>query len=257
MKKIALVVLAAFSLCGYAQTDQKNSVKINFSPAMTLANNLGINYERKLSDAFSVNLRVNYTSKKVLPFNSLAKDALGPVLDSAGVNSDILNTKFTSTGIGLQFKYFFKKEALRGFYLAPYFGYQTGGLKPFEFDFPDSSDPNVKHGGEVSARFTFLGAGVGIGNQWVHKSGFTFDIMWVGIGAGGNTIKLRGQDDSGDVDYAYVNQQVVDFLADDGSDLDKYGLKVSSNYSNDHIEIIGKHIFPYMKLLNISVGFSF
>ncbi len=255
MKKLIVILCLGTPFLGLSQS---NSVKINFSPAMTLVNNLGINYERKLGDAFSANLRFNYTSKKALPFNNLAKELLKPVLDSAGVNSDVLDTKFNSWGIGLQFKYFPKKESLRGFYLAPYFGFQTGGLKPFLFDFPDSGDPTIKHTGEVNASFSFLGAGIGIGNQWIHKSGFTFDILWVGLGAGGNTIKLKGEDNSGgNINYAEIQQDVDEFIANDGSDLEKYGLAVSTRSSNNDIEITGKHIFPYMKILNISIGYSF
>jgi hypothetical protein len=257
MKKIALLILLALPMIGSAQTDQKNSVKMKFSGATIMANNLSFNYERKLSDAFSVNIGLNYTSKKVLPLKRIADEQLGPVLDSAGVNSDILNTKFNSWGIGLQFKYFFKKKALRGLYLAPYFGFQTGGLKPFLFDFPDQNDINVKHEGTVNAKFSFLGGGIGIGNQWVLNNGLTFDVLWLGLGAGGNTIRLRGEDTSGDINYEYIDGEVETFLAEDGSEFDKYRLKFTSDHSSNHIEIVGKHIFPYMKVLNISVGFSF
>lgn len=256
MKKTVCTILVAIPFLGFAQKDPKNAVKINFSPTMSMVKNLGINYERKLSNSFSANVRLNYATRNIIPFNNFADKKLGSVLSAAGVESDFLSTRFNSFGASLQFKYFVKNKALQGFYLTPYFGYQTGGLRPLTFNFPDPDDVSVKHEGQVSADFSFLGAGLGIGNQWIHK-GFTLDIMWVGLGLGGNTFKLRGQDTSGDINYEYANEKVVNFLADEGSKIDDYGLTLSSNYSRNHIEIVGKHVFPYMKFLNISVGYAF
>ncbi len=255
MKKIFFALLITLPFVGQAQD---NSVKLTLSPAMFLTNNFGVNYERKLSDAFSANIRLNLTSKNALPFNGLATNLLGDVLDSAGVNSDVLRTKIISYGASLQFRYFPGKEALKGFYLAPYFGLQAGKMKPFTFDFPDSNDPTIKHGGEVNTSFLFFGAGLGIGNQWIMDNGLTLDIMWFGLGAGSNKIKIDGSDNSGgNVDYADINTDVTTFLADNAEDLDKFKVDVTSTYSASNIELIAKHTFPYMKILNFSIGYSF
>ncbi len=254
MKKIFLTVLIALPFLGHAQD---NSVKLTLSPAMVLTNNFGVNYERKLTDAFSANFRVNLSSRKAVPFNGIATNMLGDLLDSNGVNSDIFNTKVVSYGASIQFRYFPKKEALKGFYLAPYFGLQAGKMKPFGFDFPDSSDPSIKHGGEVNANFLFLGAGLGIGNQWVLDNGFTIDIMWLGIGGGKNKITLDGSNSTGNVDYAQIDADVNQFLIDESETLDQFGVSASTSYSSNNIEIIAKHAFPYMKILNFSIGYSF
>lgn len=255
MKKTLLIVMAIFPLLGSAQN---NSVKLTLTPAMVLTNNFGINYERKFTDYFSANLRVNISSKKAVPFNGLATNLLGDILDSAGINSDVLNTKFISYGGSLQLRFFPAKEALKGFYVAPYFGFQAGKMNPFTFDFPDGNDPSIKHGGEVNASFLFLGGGLGIGNQWVTDSGFTLDVLWLGLGVGTNSILLRGEDYSnGSVDYAKVNGEVTTFVTEQKDIIDQLRMDVSSTYDASSIDIIAKHAFPYVKILNISLGYSF
>lgn len=254
MKKILFTLLLSLPFISQAQS---NSVKLSLSPVGFITNNFGLNYERKFSDAFSANLRVNLTSKKALPFNDLAVNAFGDLLDSNGVNSNLFSTKIVSYGTSLQFRYFPAKEALKGFYIAPYFGLQAGKMKPFEFDFPDSDDPNIKHGGEVNANFLFLGAGIGIGNQWVMGNGLTLDIMWFGIGGGKNKIMIDGSNSSGNVDYAQVDADVEQFFIDEAETVDKYGVSATSTHSANNIEIVAKHAFPYLKLLNFSIGYSF
>lgn len=255
MKKIIVLICLGAPFFGLAQ---KNSVKLTLSPSMVLTNNIGINYERKLSDSFSANLRFNFTSKKAVPFNGLATRLLGDVLDSAGVDSDILSQKVISYGLGLQFKYFPGKKALEGFYFAPYFGYQAGFMNPFKFDFPDSNDPNLKHGGEVNTSFAFLGAGLGIGNQWIMDNGLTLDILWLGVGGGVNKFKLVGKDNSGgQVDYAEIKADVDQFLIDNKESTDQFGAEFTTSNTSSQIEIVAKHAFPYMKVLNFSIGYSF
>lgn len=254
MKKPFLFILVALPFLAQAQD---NSVKLTLSPAMVLTNNVALNYERKLTDFFSANVRVNFSSRKSVPFNGLATNLVGDLLDSNGVNSDVFGTKVVSYGASIQLRYFPAKKALKGFYIAPYFGLQAGKMTPFDFDFPDTSDPSIKHGGQVNASFLFFGAGVGIGNQWIMDNGLTFDIMWLGIGGGKNKIILDGSNSSGNVDYASVNADVQQFFTDETETLDQFGVTATSSYSSNNIEIIAKHAFPYMKILNFSIGYSF
>lgn len=236
---------------------QSNSVKFTFSPGLVLANNLAFNYERKFSDKLSLNARLNFTSKKAVPLNGLATDLLGPVLDSAGVNSDILDTRVNSFGMNFQLKYFPAGKALEGFYITPYFGFQTASMKDFEFDFPDSNDPNIKHGGTVESSSLFFGGGIGFGNQWIADNGLTLDIMWLGLGLGTNNITLRGTDTSGDVDYQQINDDVQTFVADNEEEFSTFKASVDSEHTSSDIKVFVKHPFPYLKVLNFSIGYSF
>ena len=255
MKKTILFLLLLVT-AGFANA-QNNSVKFTLSPGLILANNLAFNYERKFAYKFSIDARINFTSKNQVPLNGLATDLLGPILDSAGVNSDILGTRVNSFGMNLQFKYFPKGEALKGFYITPYVGFQLGSLEDFEFDFPDATDPSIRHGGTVSSNFLFYGAGLGFGNQFVADNGLTLDILWLGLGVGANTITLNGTDTSGDVDYAAINDDVQGFVADNDEDISRFRGSVESEYTSSDITIFVKHPFPYLKVLNFSIGYSF
>lgn len=254
MKKILLILSLGLA---FGATAQNNSVKLTLSPGLILANNFALNYERKFADKFSINTRLNFSSKKAVPFNSLAINLFGPVLDSAGVNSDVLNTKINSFGMNFQFKFYPGGNALTGFYIAPYVGFQTGKMKDFEFDFPDSNDPTITHGGTVESSMLFFGGGIGIGNQWIMNSKLTLDILWLGLGAGTNTITFRGTDTSGDVDYAAVNDDVQTFATDNEEDFSTFKASLDSEYSSSDINVFVKHAFPYVKLFNFSIGYSF
>jgi hypothetical protein len=84
------------------------------------------------------------------------------------------------------------------------------------------------------------------------------DVLWLGLGVGTNSILLRGEDYSnGSVDYAKVNGEVTTFLTDEKETIDQLRMEVSSTYDASSIDIIAKHAFPYVKILNVSLGFSF
>lgn len=254
MKRILFILYLGLATGASAQS---NSVKFTVSPGLVLANNLAFNYERKFSDKFSLNARLNFSAKRAVPFNSLAKDLLGPVLDSAGVNSDILETKVNSFGVNLQFKFYPKGEALSGFYITPYVGFQMASMADFQFDFPDANDPSITHGGTIESSMLFFGAGIGIGNQWVADNGLTLDILWLGLGAGANTITFRGTDTSGDVDYDAINDDVKQFAVDNEENISTFMGTIDSENTSSDISVFVKHPFPYVKILNFSIGYSF
>lgn len=270
MRKIAVIILILLPIFLNAQN---NSFKFTLSPSMFATNNLGLNYERKLGNALSGSLKLNYSAKNSVPLNGVAQQVLGDMIDSAGIGSNLLSRKIISYGIGLQFKYFPGKSSMEGFYFAPYFGYQVGFLEPFKVDFADANDSKIKHEGEVNVNFAFLGGGVGIGNQWIFGNGLTFDVLWLGIGGGFNNIKIIGTDNSGgQVDHAESKAEVDEFLVGKDKFSYEFGfqfissgsnakIEVEADYTtlstNEQIEIIAKHAFPYMKFLNFSIGYSF
>ncbi|WP_027418869.1 hypothetical protein [Crocinitomix catalasitica] len=255
MKKLLLGLFFVSAFTVNAQ--QKNAVKFTISPGLVLSNNLGFNYERKLGDRISLNTRFNFSAKNKVPFNGLAKLFVGDLLEDEGVNSDFLNTKISSYGFNFQFKYFPGAGALHGFYLTPYFGFQNGKMDDFTFDFPDSNDPSIEHEGRVGAKFNYFGAGIGLGNQFVFGNGFTMDILWVGLGWGMNKLTINGTDPSGDVNYEEIHNDVQQFRQDNAVAIEDLYAKVNSSYTSNSIDIIVKHPFPYVKLLNFSLGFAF
>jgi hypothetical protein len=146
MKKTLIFLLVIiFTIPTFAQeastvSTDKNTLKIN-----TLSLFLGtgsIFYERKISDMTSGQMGLAYMGFK-----------LG-------------DTKFTGLILTPEFRIYPKKNAIDGFYIAPYLRYQNFTVK--------STTDDSK--GTLSS----MGGGLLFGRQWITKSGFTMDLFFGG-----------------------------------------------------------------------------
>lgn len=254
MKKVGIMLLMNLML--FTVSAQKNSFKLNVGHQMFSSNVIAVNYERKIVDHFSINLRANFGSKKAIPYTTFYDGIAGSLLNSAGIYTNVFDTRFITYGGQLQFRYFPKGAALGGLYLAPYFGYQHGKIQEFSFLFPDSNDPNINHDGTVSAHFNFFGGGIGLGNQWVLGNGLTFDIMWVGLGWGTNRFNIHGESHSPAISFAEIDTEVNDFI-DETPGFDFFFRNLTTSYTPTSMDMNFKHGFPYIKTLNFSIGYSF
>ncbi len=248
-------------LCGaLSASAQDNAIKLNLSlPKLILSNSIGLTYERKLADALAVNASFNFSSKQAAPLSGALTDLFEPILTKEDITTDIFNNKFSSVGFGFQLKYFPKKEALKGFYLAPYFGYQSSGIDPFNFSFPDSDNPNVTHGGIADINLNVTGVGIGLGNQWIIADVLAIDIMWIGLGYGVSNLNIKGTEQPGeDIDFAKIDADVQNFLnTTDEQLISNYADNVTTEYTNDYIKASVKQGIPYTRFLNFSIGYSF
>lgn len=144
-KTLILLFVIIFTIPTFAQeastvSTDKNTLKIN-----TLSLFLGtgsIFYERKISDMTSGQMGLAYMGFK-----------LG-------------DTKFTGLILTPEFRIYPKKNAIDGFYIAPYLRYQNFTVK--------STADDSK--GTLSS----MGGGLLFGRQWITKSGFTMDLFFGG-----------------------------------------------------------------------------
>jgi hypothetical protein len=120
--------------------NDKNVLKIN-----TLSLFLGtgsVFYERKLSDKTSGQMGVAYLSYR---FD---------------------RTKFSGLILTPEFRIYPRKNAIKGFYVAPY-------LRYFNFTIKNTTDND-------NGSLTVLGGGFLLGRQWITNSGFTMDLFFGG-----------------------------------------------------------------------------
>jgi hypothetical protein len=148
MKKLLIISLtiiltsSSFSQDKPAVSTEKNTLKIN-----TLSLFLGtgsIFYEHKVSEMTSAQLGVAYMSFK-----------LG-------------NTKFTGLILTPEFRIYPKKNAIDGFYLAPYLRYQSFTVE------------NKVVAPAIKGSLISMGGGILFGRQWITNSGFTMDLFFGG-----------------------------------------------------------------------------
>ena len=253
MKKY--ILFFSLSVLGLLSTRaQENSIKLNWT-SFSIYGNFGLNYERKFTDNISVNARVNMLIPRALPYANYFETAFSGDVQGFDFKNNFSALKMSSYGIHPQFRYYTKGDALDGFYVVGSMGYQRSGISPFEFDFQDANDANLRHGGEIALSNSFFGVGAGIGTQWVTRSGFTFDIIWISLGSAFGSTKIVGKSDDPGVDFAQIqddfNEEMQTF---EGVN---YLRKFSSSYTDNSISLKFKHIMPYTKLLNFSIGYSF
>jgi len=136
-------------------SSEKNTLKIN---SLSLFLGTGsIFYERKFSDMTSGQLGIAYMGLK------------------------LHDTKFSGLILTPEFRIYPKKNAIDGFYMAPYLRYQNYSLT----NGPDK--------GTLSS----MGGGLLFGRQWITNSGFTMDLFFGGH-YGSSKVKLDAGTDSFD-----------------------------------------------------------
>jgi len=238
---------------------QKNAVKLVLAPGkLALANNVGLMYERKLTDRFSASAKFNFSSKAAAPLSGRLSEFAQEQLDSANTAADIFNNQFNSSGFTLELRFYTGAKALKGFYIAPYFGIQNGTLANFDFQFPDKSDPAITHGGNVEMGFNFIGGGLGFGNQWTIADKIAIDILWVGLGVGSNQFNVTGTELPGEnVNFADVDSDVRQFIDSQEGATRTYLEKIESVYDAESIKLTSRNLVPYMKVFNFSIGYCF
>lgn len=144
-KTLILFLLLVLAVPAFSQENsdvaaEKNVFKLNTLSLFVLTPS--IFYERKISDMTSAQVGVGYMGYKV---------------------GDV---RFTGLFLTPEFRIYPKKNAIDGFYLAPYFRYMNLSVK--------STTDNT------NASLSVLGGGLLLGRQWITKSGFTMDLFFGG-----------------------------------------------------------------------------
>jgi hypothetical protein len=150
---VVVLTLPVFSQEKSDVAAEKNVLKVN-TLSLFLATG-SVFYEHKLSDMTSGQLGFAYMGVK------------------------ISDTKFTGIIITPEVRIYPKKNAIDGFYIAPYLRYQNYSLQ------------NGADKGTLSS----MGGGLLFGRQWITKSGFTMDLFFGGH-YGSSNLKVNSGSDN-------------------------------------------------------------
>jgi Protein of unknown function (DUF3575) len=163
MKKLLVLCLMIVQMVPmFSQETSKVSPEKNVLKINTLCLIIGtgsIFYERKLADGTSAQLGAAYMSYK------------------------FSDTRFSGLILTPEVRIYPKKNAIDGFYLAPYFRYQNFTVK-------NTTD-------DSKGSLTSLGGGVIVGRQWITNSGFTMDLFFGGH-YGSSSVKVNSGTDTFD-----------------------------------------------------------
>lgn len=148
----SVLVINSFAQDKPAVSSEKNVIKVN---ALSLLLGTGsLFYERKFSDNFSGQLGAAYMGFKYQ------------------------DTKFNGLILTPECRFYPKKNAIDGMYVAPYLRYQNFSLQD----------------GDNKGTLSTMGGGLLFGRQWIKDSGFTMDLFFGGHYSGSKVKVTDGTD---------------------------------------------------------------
>lgn len=167
MKKLLLFFFIAFAINGFAQ---KNAFKVGLMGVSY--GDFSIGYEREITLNSSINLNAGYWDLKTGGFNlyNYFDEGKGVWLEDIG----------SGWHASLEYRFYIgKEEAIKGFYVAPYFRYYKNEIMLADY----IENNNVRNSiFDVNAKFRGIGAGAQFGYHWLIYDQISIDWYFIGIG---------------------------------------------------------------------------
>jgi hypothetical protein len=197
--KFTLPLFVLFSIFFTSNTYAQQNI-IKWRPAALGWNNIDLSYERVINEKSSFAVKVGF----MVPLDIVAP--YSNYLDQQATQNGASSTGFTMTkgfvnGFSIlpEYRFYTAKEAPKGFYVAPYLKLWRGAMGANVQD--SALNPY-----DIVASLNILGAGVGIGYQWVIADVITIDWNFLGLGADAYILNATVTGPN----YADVSQQIQD-----------------------------------------------
>ncbi|MEZ5045965.1 MAG: DUF3575 domain-containing protein [Chitinophagaceae bacterium] len=222
--------------------EKKNCVKINLS---SLAyKNIALQYERAIGNKISAAVQLRFMPKgKPFGLTQISDDPdLQNLYDSYKVGSFAITPEFR----------FYPKQALKGFYLAPYLRFRNISMNlPIEYTDDNSIQQNVTSTGS----FTSFGGGLMIGSHFNLGSRMSLDIFWLGIQymLTNGTLKATSSKALSLTEQADLNSSLNDFKTEAEQIIKDVTYSVNSN----GFTLNGKWGSPGIRAIGINLGVRF
>jgi hypothetical protein len=232
MKRLLTIGLIFISFVGFTQ---ENVIKLGISGVAY--GDFSLSYERKVATKSAINFTFGYINPNVsllgssLPQHSSTKVGLSELYDGF------------HTSLDYRF-YVGKKEAPKGFYLAPYlryFGYKFLVIDEIDGDYF-----------KVNSHISSIGLGFQMGYHWIVYDKISIDWYFLGLGAEYVMPKAVYTTDSKNFNYSSIVDNVVAVF--DGWGYFQKRLKTTT--SNNNMTAKLHTLFPGIKA-GLSIGYAF
>jgi len=138
------------------------------------------------------------------------------------------------------------KDALSGFYLAPYIGFHRNGDDAVK----GTDDLGYKYDGDAS--FSFIGGGAQAGYQWLIADRVIIDWRILGLGGGNFKLKAGYTNDEPGHDWAQRANEIEEYLGVDlGFDASNYSTSIGNRVDSELSLLI-----PMIRM-GLSIGIAF
>ena len=230
------------------KTTSNNQIKVNLA---TLIWSTGsINYERKISNRWTIGLTANYKPKGATPFKSTLQDVFGDKHKTyQDYAFDVDQLEYGNWSISPEIKiYLGKSGAFKGLYFAAFAKYENIDI---DYDLPLSFNVN---GHNIETILPLTGSlkpwsgGIYIGHQWQLGKKWYLDWQIIGGNFGGGTLEISANQS--------LNQEEQDRILSFAEQIQDELSDVNYEVNNQGARIWGD--IPWFGLrTGISIGFVF
>lgn len=243
-KKITFILVVCAFLVNLKSYGQKNVVKLNLLSLPI--RNFYASYERVLSDKKSISIGLAFMPSRSMLFKGSFSDN-----SSQGENrwESLTMSGFSVTP---EFRFYTarRKEAPRGFYIAPYVKYQNFGVKGkyteeyYDNDYKRDNTATF----DLKGTYSLFALGCQFGVQWLISDRVSIDWSFIGIGVGSYNFLFK--ESSGQVGPTYYDDDNF------SSDLEVLPGTVSVTSTRNSQEVKINTFFPHLRT-GLSVGIAF
>jgi hypothetical protein len=201
MRKVFIIIMSLL-MCqtGFGQEKvsanefYKNRVKLNLF-ALPIRS-FSVQYERGLNENISVSMGIRLQPKGPIPFRNAIKNSY----DADSIDVDFLdNARISSWAITPEFRYYFGKKPLNGFYVAPYIRLE-GNKLDWTYKYTEDNG-NVRNIG-IHGKTSGIAGGLMLGAQWRLAKRMLVDWWIIGVAYGSYKVTLNGASDLSDMSAA-------------------------------------------------------
>jgi hypothetical protein len=243
MKKLLSLLLAVgLFTSATAQSNGEMPEKLNcvkISPISLLGGTIKVQYERVIHPKMTVGLHVRYTLPKKYTSSFFYPN-----------DATYTDLKFSALTLTPEFRYYVK-EAMRGFYIAPYLRYRQVNL---DFGYPIPSN-GVLTSGVFNGNFSAYGGGLMIGVHQHLGNNFSLDFSIIGLQIMKNKIDM-----SSTYNLNLTAAEQADLLADINNTIegaDRFIKDLSVVVGPNSANLNGSYMGLGFRGLSLSLGYRF
>ena len=188
MKNTVTLLFSLLCFSGFAQettdfSDDKNMVKWNILGLTS--STISLQYERLIAPKTSIAANINIMPKRSIPFFSTVED----IVKDKGAIDILKDVKMNAFSFTPEVRFYMGKEAMRGFYIAPFLRYDRFSVDiPVDYIYKEQIE-YVTINGNVDG----FSGGLSFGAQWRLASQWYLDVTFVGLSYGFASGELSGR----------------------------------------------------------------
>lgn len=250
MKRVTIFAFAV--LLTFTASAQQNVVKLGLGSIITPLNrNINLEYERVLNENSTVLGEIGFGIPR-----DFGSDFINQLerfnVDLSQNNIQITSTILKNNYFIAEYRYFFKGEGARGFYVAPYLKL-SNWLIDVEGVYDNNNTGNITIQTTIDANMFATSIGGGIGYQWLIHDQFAINWNFFSIGGGINRFNadFTAEDNGSTLDL---------FRTEAESFLTQFGLEDNIPLSSDNVSRTisgsGTAVFFNMRA-SLSLGYAF